>query len=367
MILFWVHADGSSAINTYLKNRGQPLADCMRVNLYENFAPAFELTTGGHIFAALDRLTETQREAVASVYDQVSALHPAARLLNAPRRVLLRYALLKKLFESGLNSFNVFRATQAKQVRRFPVFVRGESDHGGARTPLLRNRQELTKGLIWLRARGYRLRDLIIVEFCDTSDGHGVFRKYAAFKVGDRIIPAHLLVGRHWMLKAAGNELDVDRAREGLDYVETNPHEARLRQVFSIANIDYGRIDYGVTGGTPQVWEINLNPTIGRRGGSERAPMSPEIDRLRERRAETFHSQLRSAFRRLEPEPSSSKISVVLEPQLLSRIKAETTRARQRTAVLASLHRFYDHAWAGRPLRLLYSRLAPPRARNSPR
>ena len=32
--------------------------------------------------------------------------------------------------------------------------------------------------------------------------------------------------------------------------------------MFAIARIDYGRIDYGIVGGRPQVYEINTNPTV---------------------------------------------------------------------------------------------------------
>ena len=32
--------------------------------------------------------------------------------------------------------------------------------------------------------------------------------------------------------------------------------------MFQIAGIDYGRIDYSMLDGEPQVWEINTNPTV---------------------------------------------------------------------------------------------------------
>jgi hypothetical protein len=50
-------------------------------------------------------------------------------------------------------------------------------------------RKELDKALLALRIRGYDREDLLVVEFCDTSDADGIFRKYAAFRVGNAIIP----------------------------------------------------------------------------------------------------------------------------------------------------------------------------------
>jgi hypothetical protein len=40
------------------------------------------------------------------------------------------------------------------------------------------------------------------------------------------------------------------------------PHREELRQIFDLAGITYGRIDYGLRAEKIQVWEINLNPTL---------------------------------------------------------------------------------------------------------
>ncbi len=53
-----------------------------------------------------------------------------------------------------------------------------------------------------------------------------------------------------------------ETAREELDYVRSNPHAEELREIFELARIDYGRIDYSVVDGCIQVWEINTNPMI---------------------------------------------------------------------------------------------------------
>ena len=49
--------------------------------------------------------------------------------------------------------------------------------------------------------------------------------------------------------------LDEERA-----FVAENPHNDQLQEVFELANIQYGRIDYAVVDGRLQVWEINTNP-----------------------------------------------------------------------------------------------------------
>ena len=45
-------------------------------------------------------------------------------------------------------------------------------------------------------------------------------------------------------------------------YVETNPHEREIREIFRLARIDYGNIDYSILGDRLHVWEINTNPNI---------------------------------------------------------------------------------------------------------
>jgi hypothetical protein len=45
--------------------------------------------------------------------------------------------------------------------------------------------------------------------------------------------------------------------------VATRPHDAGVRRIFEKANIEYGRIDYGVCrDGRIVVWEINTNPMV---------------------------------------------------------------------------------------------------------
>ena len=42
------------------------------------------------------------------------------------------------------------------------------------------------------------------------------------------------------------------RIAEELRYLRENPHEAELREIFSLARVEYGRIDYGVVDGRIQ-------------------------------------------------------------------------------------------------------------------
>ena len=45
-------------------------------------------------------------------------------------------------------------------------------------------------------------------------------------------------------------------------FVADNPFGPELRKVFDLAGIEYGRADFGLVGGRPQIYEINTNPNM---------------------------------------------------------------------------------------------------------
>jgi hypothetical protein len=66
-------------------------------------------------------------------------------------------------------------------------------------------------------------------------------------------------------------------------------HEASLREIFRLARIEYGRMDYALLGGRLQVWEINTNPTIAT-PGSEMGPRAAAKRLVRERMVTAFEA-----------------------------------------------------------------------------
>jgi len=82
------------------------------------------------------------------------------------------------------------------------------------------------------------------------------------------------MYGKDWVVKmrfanGAGkisHDADFAASHEGLakelDYIGGNPHADELKRAFEIAGIDYGRADYGIVNGRPQIYEINTNPHL---------------------------------------------------------------------------------------------------------
>lgn len=292
MIHFLAPAD-ERLFHSYLEVRGASIADRFEIVAYEKLPTRFR--GGTYVFSALEQLSPAMERLVELLHAQLAACE-GVRILNRPGRTLRRYELLTALSREGRNPHRAVRASEDFSALRYPVFIRGERTHDGALSPLLNNAHEVEAWIGRLVVIGRPLDELLVIEFCDTADANGVYRKYAAFIIGDQILPRSLDYGHDWMLKRSGTEYTRETLAEEREFVETNPHEQQLREIFAIAGVDYGRIDYAIKDGRVVTWEINLHPTIGRgRDGSKyRAP-----DSVREIHAQTkdyVHERLREAW-----------------------------------------------------------------------
>lgn len=251
---------------TYFETWGRNLASQHKLLFYERLPKIKCLPQSTYIFSDIERLTPREAETAAQVWECLADPRRQLRLLNHPTRSMRRYELLRSLYDQGVNKFNIYRLTELRMPEIFPVFIRGENDHGGSLTPLLHTPDELRAAIHMLDRQGKSKEDKVVIEYCDTSDEQGVFRKYSAFVVGDQIIPTHVFFSQHWMTKVAVTEKHVNETMllEEQQFIETNPHEAALTEIARIARIEYGRIDYGVLNGVVQVWEINTNPMLPR-------------------------------------------------------------------------------------------------------
>jgi len=289
-----------NCMRDYLSLWGTPLRDRIRILHYENLLAQADFAPGTYILAATDQMDGESLGHLTRVHAAL-ADRPGFRFVNHPTRTLLRLDLLTALHENGYNDFRVAPATGDLDSLRFPVFLRGNTTHDGALTPMLRSRREIDGGITMLTRRGRRLDDILAVEFCDTADEHGIYRKYAAFLVGDRVLPRSLMHGRGWMLKQAETEFTVEHSIEELEYVRTNPHEEQLSRIARLAGVEYGRIDYAVRNGRVQTWEINLKPTIGRGALRQRSGRVPrEVEPIRDLTKEHFYALFQSALEALE-------------------------------------------------------------------
>jgi len=223
---------------------------------YESFAERTSLEPGTYIFTDLECLTNDERHEYARRWSQMGSA-PGFRALNHPTRSMGRHQLLTALHDCGFNRFRAYRLSETAVPERFPVFVRREDEHK-LLFPLIHSQAELDQIRVQL---GEDVERTLMIEFCDTSDEDGLFRKYSSYRVGTHIIPIHIMFSKNWYVKNSTTSGEQAQ-REEWEYLKQNPHEQEIDQTFRTARIEYGRIDYSLLGDRVQVWEINTNPGL---------------------------------------------------------------------------------------------------------
>ncbi|HWD41265.1 MAG TPA: hypothetical protein VG944_20645 [Fimbriimonas sp.] len=249
-------------------------------------AGVVKLPAGAYLFTDMERQAGLQRELQAQIYDQLAAAGDSVRLLNHPTRSLMRFDLLTMLYEKGINPYRCFRGFEIPSDLRFPAFVRQENDHHGSRTPLLHSWSDLEEAFIRLSLQGIPTEQMLTVEFCDVSQD-GLYVKYAAQRIGDRVINRHVLPSTDWIVKGT-NTNNPEFVQREIEYVHANPHEEALRQIFDLANIQFGRLDYSFFGSKIVVWEINTNPSFFTEGSEKFEVRLPVHIHFAERAKEAF-------------------------------------------------------------------------------
>lgn len=333
MIHFVVPGPQDFSIREYLESWGRPVADRMQVVHYADLPGLSSVRRGTWVFAALDQLDDALRDLTREIHAQLVAA--GARTLNDPSRTLVRFPLLRALHERGLNDFRAVRATDSDQTLRYPVFLRDERSHGGPLSPLLASPAEVRREVGRALLRGRRLRDLILIEYCETADAEGYFRKYSAFAVGPAVIPRSVAYGHRWMLKHHGTEYSRAMVEEERDYVLGNPHERELAEIFRLAGVEYGRIDYAVKDGALRTWEINLNPTIGRGTRPPSGRIPAELEPVRRESKDCFYARFRAAWEAADLE-SAEAIELRLDSRMRARAKREAAQPRKVLSALRS-------------------------------
>lgn len=285
-------------IGSYLANRGRALQGKLQAHSYESLFPETSVPAGSWVFAGICTLTPAGRAVASQLRERL--LSAGCRVLNDPERSLRRFDLLSAMYDAGVNRFRAVRAADYRGGLRFPLFIRNDRQHNGNISPLLHSESDLRRELFSTLLRGHPFEDLLIVEFRDLSV-HGIFQKFSAFRVGDRILCRHAQSSTAWMIKSETGERTLETAQAEIDFIETNAHEDLLAPLFDIAKIEYGRMDYGYRDGRIEVWEINTAPTLGRNPHAK--PDLPDRDSYRSMQEPSllaFHDRLCKAFEAID-------------------------------------------------------------------
>jgi hypothetical protein len=273
---------------------------------YASALHARGLPRATYLFCDVDRLSYWELELAARLYRQLKS--SGVRVFNDPARVRQRYALLRTLKDRGLNRFDVWLPDHGQEPDRFPVFLRTQSAHRGPLTDLLQNSEAARSALSDAIAQGHARKDLMFVEYCAEPTETGVFRKLSVFKVGDAIVPSLAVHESKWAAKygeigIAGDAGYIDEHK----LVVENRFAAAMAPVFDVSEIQYGRADFALVGGSPQTYEVNTNPSI--------KAMSEHPSALRMEAQRVMLDKLKNAFEAIDSPPGAS---IVIDDPVLA-------------------------------------------------
>lgn len=234
-----------------------------RVMSYERLWGCRLLPRGTYVMTDFDRLSPVEHEIAGRLYDHLR--EAGLPVLNNPRHHLSRDSLLKMLYAEGLNGFTCYLPAARERPRKYPVFLRTIAAHRGVLSELLHDEDAANTALRKAIDSGFPLRDLIFVEYAaEPQPDTGSFQKHAAFRVGPHIVRANTVNDADWVAKN-GSEGVASAAQYLAERAEMDnyPHRDYVMQVFKLAKLEFGRLDFGIIAGRPQCYEINTNPAMG--------------------------------------------------------------------------------------------------------
>lgn len=230
---------------------------------YADLWTAERADPGAYVFCDIERLSDDELLLAEDLFRCIAGA-PHCLALNDPAKVQVRYGLLRRLKEGGINDFDAYPADGCPKPAQFPVFVRRRADHDAALSGLLKDQEELERRLAELETSGESLRALVVIEFCAESISPGLYRRYGMFRIGDRMHLDHIVTEDSWNVKYGKKGLVDDEIYRADDLaIRENRYADTLFRGFELGGIDYGRADFGLVRGRPQIYEINTNPYLG--------------------------------------------------------------------------------------------------------
>ncbi len=250
----------TTSSHTYTHPRRE-CGDLVQLMTYDYVFSRHFLLLGTWIFTDLDRLGFWELELAAKVYMELKAA--GVRVLNNPARICQRFSLLRRLKNKGLNSYSVWRVEDDEMPDRYPVFLRTQSAHRGVLDELIYDAETLKDEIDKACNQGYPTKEIMIVEYCARPTDTGIFRKLAAYRIGDNIVPAICAHQKHWVAKY-GDKGIAGQALYDEEYrlIKDNPYADEILNIFNIGHIEYGRIDFGLVENKIETYEINTNPYV---------------------------------------------------------------------------------------------------------
>jgi hypothetical protein len=149
----------------------------------------------------------------------------------------------------------------------YPLILRRDGVHMGQDVHLVRTPEEARRliesrlcDLVALpRREGPKGRLDLAVEFVDTADECGLYRKWRSYVIGGRVLPRMLNVSRHWLVNFGNLIEDEAAVAEDRAFVHGGePQPDLVRRAARLTGSDVVALDYGRRrDGSYVFWEAN--------------------------------------------------------------------------------------------------------------
>ena len=283
---------------TWLEDRGVAVA----IADFERLLCCDALPPATYILTDFDRLSPTELTVMGHLYQRLSAA--GLTVLNDPRRFCDRAGLIRRLRRAGLSDFDCWLPAHGERPDRYPVFLRTISGHRGVQGDLLTDAGAVEAALSAAAAEGLPESDLVLIEYAaEPHPETGRFQKRAGHRVGAAIVRGATVNDSDWIAKfgVEGGATAAQYAEERAE-MEDDPWRETVAAVFDVAGMDYGRIDFGLVGGRPQIYELNTNPSVG---GKLEHPNEDRVQTLKK-----LAAQLTDALAAIARPPGGPDISL---------------------------------------------------------
>jgi len=214
-----------------------------------------------YIFTDRERMDLWELRVYSALFQHLKNSGKGYKVINDPFKMMNRRSLLRALYTKKINDFNAYSLTEKKSPKRFPVFLRREHDHAKPFTGLLNNELELEEALAKLRQEREPDDGVLITEFCAEPVEGTLFRKLSAYQIGSETLFYNCVHEHGWLVKyGTKNSASNALYEEEQEMILSNAFEKEISKAFEVANIEYGRVDFGLVNGKAQIYEINTNP-----------------------------------------------------------------------------------------------------------
>ena len=228
---------------------------------YDDLLGGNPVERGTYILTDFDRLPSWQLYRAAKFYRWHRA--QGGRTLNDPAAWLTRQALLRRLNRAGINDFDAYRAEEGASPKRWPVFLRMEGNHGSPVTKLVEDAKALARAIPQCLVKSYPISTLLVIEYAAEPVRPGLYRKLSMFRVGEKLLGYTCVHDDQWVVKQGKPGIaPAELYEEEFTFVRDHSFAEAMWPVFKLAGIEYGRVDFGIVNGRPQVYEINTNPEL---------------------------------------------------------------------------------------------------------